>query len=88
MASEEQAEKVKSQGEGGTAVSYLIMALTITLNLLLSNAAGSIWGIIESLQVASHLALFDMKTPGKVNGFNLYFVELSSYEVIDFAKIS
>ena len=64
------------------------MALTVALNLLLSNAAGSIWGIIESLQVASHSALFDMKTPGNVNGFNLFFVELSSFEVIDFAKIS
>lgn len=29
-----------------------------------------------------------MKSPGNVNGFNLFFVELSSYEVIDFAKIS
>ena len=49
---------------------------------------GQIWAIIESLQVVSHAPLFDMKSPGNVNAFNKYFIEMASFDMIDFTTIN
>ena len=44
--------------------------------------------MIEGLQVAVHMPLFDVKTPGNVNSFNGFFIEMATFDVIDTTEAS
>ena len=39
--------------------------------------------MIEGLQVIVHLPLFDLKSPGNINSFNVVFVELANFNILD-----
>lgn len=41
-----------------------------------------IWGMIEGIQVASFMPLFDVKTPGNVQAFLEFFDVITSFEVL------
>ena len=88
MASDEQFERVKSQGSGGSILAYIVLGLFILLSVLFGYVLTAIWGIIESLTVVTHLPLFDVMSPGNVNGFNGYFIEVTGYDYIDFDAIN
>ena len=49
---------------------------------------GLIWAMIEGLQVVSHMALFKVKSPGNVNAFNKFFMELASFNFVDMQSVT
>ena len=39
--------------------------------------------MIEGLQIAYHLPLFKVKTPGNVQAFNAFFSEIGGFDFVD-----
>ena len=58
------------------------MGGNFVVNLVMSGSMSQIWGMVESLQVVSHLHLFDVKTPGNVQSFMVFFNEITDFEVL------
>jgi len=53
------------------------------VNILLGESMTKIWDMIEGLQVAYHLPLFNVKSSGNINAFNNFFSELGGFDFID-----
>ena len=83
MRSQEEAEQVKSQGTTASESSIGSIISNFIVNTLLAGSMNKIWDMIEGLQIAYHLPLFKVKSPGSVNMFNNFFSEIGGGDVVD-----
>ena len=55
----------------------------LAFNILVSGSLTMIWSMIEGLQIVNHLPLFSVKSPGNVNFFNKFVMELTGFNFVD-----
>ena len=81
-ASEKQAEFVSEAGSQAQEVSSYAIGSNLVVDLLMAGSMSQIWGMIEGIQVASFVQLFEVKTPGNVQAFLEFFEQITSFEVL------
>ena len=88
MRSQEEAEQVKSQGTTASESSKGSIISNFVVNILLAGSMNKIWDMIEGLQIAYHLPLFRVKSPGNVNMFNSFFSEIGGFDIVDVEDVT
>ena len=74
---------MEDQGTTAGSSSKSAIGGNFIINILLSGSLSKVWDMIEGLQVVSHMPLFNIKSPGNVNAFNIYFAEIATFNLID-----
>ena len=83
MGSAEEIERVEKQGSTANESSITAMMTNAATSLTLGGGLSHIYAMIEGLQMANHLALLKVRTPGNVNAFNNFFTEIANFQFID-----
>ena len=83
MGSQEEAKQVESQGTTANESTKSSIISNFAVNILLAGSMDKIWDMIEGLQVAYHLPLFKVKSPGNVNAFNNFFSDIGGFDLVD-----
>ena len=66
----EEAKQVEEQGSTASSSSKSAVGSNFIVNILMAGSLSQVWGMINGLQVVSHMPLFKIKSPGNVNSFN------------------
>ena len=83
MATKEEAEAVESTGTASGDSTKAILGGNFILSVLIAGPLDQIWSLMNSLQVVMFVRLFNIKSPGNVNGFTDYFDEITSVKILD-----
>ena len=66
----EEAKQVEEQGSTASSSSKSAVGSNFIVNIMMAGSLSQVWGMINGLQVVSHMPLFKIKSPGNVNSFN------------------
>ena len=83
MGSLEEAERVEEQGSSANESSKTTILANAVVNLLMGKSLSKVWRMIEGLQMATHLPLLKITSPGNVQAFNAFFGEVAGLDVAD-----
>ena len=83
MSSKEEAARVDEQGTQASSSAETSIMTNLFINVALAGSLNLIWELIEGLQVAYHMPLFAVKSPGNVNAFNNFFSSIAGLEIAD-----
>ena len=83
MSSQQDAEAIEDGG--GVVYDFLVAALAsnFVVNMIFGGPLEELWGLLESLQIAQVIKLFDARVPGNVMTFTDFFEELTSGKIAD-----
>lgn len=77
-ASAEEAAAIDSAGTDASTASNVTMVGGFFGALFLSAAMNFIWGMLDNLQIVTHMPLIRAKSPANANEFNQFFLEIAS----------
>ena len=88
IANEEEAETVESQSESLYLFTQGASFTNAIICILLSASLCQLLGMINGLQIVTHLAFFNVKLPGIANLFNNNLMAIANFEIFDIGIIT
>ena len=87
MKDETEAETVDGTGGGAGSSTDGALGGNFIVNVLLAGSLDQVWSLINSLQIAQIVRLFNVMTPGNVNDFTEFFDMATNLQIIEYGEI-
>lgn len=82
LLSESEAESISQGAQTTQAVSSAVMGSNFLLNLILAASLSQLWSMLNGLQLAVHLPLFNLNFPANANFFIEFVIQVATFDLI------
>ena len=82
MLAQGEAEAIASAGQATEEVATAVMGGNLVINLILAASLSHLWSMLNGLQLAVHLPLFNLLFPANANMFIEFVIDLATFDLV------
>ena len=82
MLAQGEAEAIASAGQATEAIATAVMGGNFVINLILAASLSQLWSMLNGLQLAVHLPLFNLLFPANANMFIEFVIDLATFDLV------